>query len=252
MKKLIEFGNFKPETVPPVSSVQHELTNPDNYLSIMNCDVSIILEKYTILLFKYMLFLFEKIKITKKKLTYFRYIFERGVDTITRVFSGLIEYTKNIDLAFHHGQKAFYFYIEFIEQISDAQNSFLQLSSRDAVMFVYKRTIFEVNKEMVKSSNAIIVNNVHLQTLAIFCNICKNCAMRFIQSDDLCEPLHLNKFVVSFNSIAMDIKKMNINDIQLVTLGMCELASNGKHNPIDAYLFELSSLVNKIASDLKL
>jgi hypothetical protein len=236
MKKIIEFGNFKPLTVPPISSVQYDLNNADNYLSNMNCDVSNILEKYTILLFEYMLFLFEKIKITKQKVAYFRYIFERGVDTITRVFTGLIEYTKNIDLAFYHSQKAFYFYIEFIEQISDVQNSFLQLTSRDAVMFVYKRTIFEVNKEMVKPSHDECTS-----ILVVFCNICKTCTSQFIQSDCLGEPLHLNEFIIALNNVVTDIKKMNIHDMRLVSLGTIN-----NHVICDAYLIELPGLISTI------
>jgi len=230
MKKIIEFVDFKPATVPPASSVQYDLNNADNYLSNMNCDVSTILEKYAILLFEYMLFLFEKIKITKKKVAYFRYIFERGLDTITRVFMGLIEYTKNIDLAFYHSQKAFYFYIEFIEQISDIQNSFLQLTSRDAVMFVYKRTIFEVNKEMVKSTT-MIINDSYTNILNVFCNICKTCAFHFIKSDNLCEPpMQLNTFIVSLNCIVTDIKKMNIHDIQLVSIRARAFANDTNSN----------------------
>ena len=50
-------------------------------------------------------------------------------------------------MAFYHGQKAFYFYVEFIEQISDDTHTFLQLNSRDASMFVYKKTLFDINHD---------------------------------------------------------------------------------------------------------
>jgi hypothetical protein len=63
----------------------------------------------------------------------------------------LFFYTKNLDLTFYHTQKAYYFYIEFIEQISDDNITFLQLSSRDAVMFVYKKTIYDINNEYKKN-----------------------------------------------------------------------------------------------------
>jgi lipopolysaccharide export LptBFGC system permease protein LptF len=59
-------------------------------------------------------------------------------------------YTKNLDLAFYHSQKAYYFYIEFIEQISDDNVTFLQLSSKDATTFVYKKTIYEINNDYKK------------------------------------------------------------------------------------------------------
>ena len=38
--------------------------------------------------------------------------------------------------------------MEFIEQILDAQNAFLHLDSRDASIFVYKKTIYEINPDL--------------------------------------------------------------------------------------------------------
>ena len=85
----------------------------------------------------------------------FIFIIERGIETIMHVFSMLFYYTKNLDLTFYHSQKAYYFYIEFIEQISDDNVSFLQLSSRDATTFVYKKTLYEINIEYKKTMNEL-------------------------------------------------------------------------------------------------
>jgi hypothetical protein len=79
------------------------------------------------------------------------FIFERGLETLMHIFSITFYYTKNLELTFYHTQKAYYFYIEFIEQISDDNVTFLQLSSRDASLFVYKKTIFELNHEYKKN-----------------------------------------------------------------------------------------------------
>jgi len=96
-----------------------------------------------------MLLIFEMINM--KNIDCYKYIIERGIETIIHVFSFLLYYTKNIDLTFYHSQKAYYFYIEFIEQISDDNVTFLQLSSRDATTFVYKKTIYEINNEYKKT-----------------------------------------------------------------------------------------------------
>ena len=58
--------------------------------------------------------------------------------------------TGYLELSFYHTQKAYYFYIEYIEQISDDNITFLQLTSRDAILFVYKKTIFELNNDCKK------------------------------------------------------------------------------------------------------
>ena len=100
----------------------------------------------------------EKINIKNKQ--YYIYIFERGIETLIHIFSMIFYYTKNLELTFYHSQKAYYFYIEFIEQISDDNITFLQLSSRDALMFVYKKTIFEINNDH-KKTNIFLTDEEH-------------------------------------------------------------------------------------------
>lgn len=59
----------------------------------------------------------------------------------------LILYTKNIELTTYHTQKAVQYYVEFICQIGEGNNNYISLTSRDAVLFVYKKTIFEINQD---------------------------------------------------------------------------------------------------------
>ena len=47
-------------------------------------------------------------------------------------------------MAYYHAIKSFYIYIEFIEQIAEDHHSFLKLYSRDAALFVYKKTIYNI------------------------------------------------------------------------------------------------------------
>jgi len=82
-----------------------------------------------------------------------RFIFVRGLKTLVHVFSFLFYYTQNLELSHYHTQKAFYYYNEFIQQTSNV--SFLNLSSRDAVLFVYKKTIYELNKDYVKDISKV-------------------------------------------------------------------------------------------------
>ena len=89
--------------------------------------------------------------ITMKNKAHYQFIVERGFRTIVHTFLTIFYYTKNLELTCYHSQKAYYFYIEYIEQISDDNITFLQLSSRDATLFVYKKTIFEINNEYRKN-----------------------------------------------------------------------------------------------------
>jgi hypothetical protein len=128
---------------------QYVLHNTDNYNSLIQNTSQEILTKFTEVIIDYMRLIAEKINIKNKH--YYVFIFERGIETIVHIFSMIFYYTKNLDLTFYHSQKAYYFYIEFIEQISDDNITFLQLSSRDALLFVYKKTIYELNNEYKKT-----------------------------------------------------------------------------------------------------
>ena len=77
--------------------------------------------------------------------SYFIFVIERGLETISHIFLFLFMYTKNFDLTMHHCKKSFFYYIEFIGQIGDDNHTYLQLSSKDAALFVLKKTIFEIN-----------------------------------------------------------------------------------------------------------
>ena len=127
----------------------YSLLNLDNYKHNIQCSIQDILTKFVSALTEYLSFITEKINM--KNIACYKYIIERGIDTIMHVFSITLYYTKNLDLSFYHSQKAYYFYIEFIEQISDDNITFLQLSSRDATTFVYKKTIYEINNEYKKT-----------------------------------------------------------------------------------------------------
>jgi hypothetical protein len=145
---------------------QYLLNNVDNYKPIIQNTPCEILTKFTKVLIEYMRLISEKNNIKNKQ--YYIFIFERGIETLIHIFSMIFYYTKNLELTYYHSQKAYYFYIEFIEQISDDTITFLQLSSRDALMFVYKKTIFEINndykKKCIPSTNdeKIIIDYIDL------------------------------------------------------------------------------------------
>jgi hypothetical protein len=125
------------------------LNDVSNFNKELDVDVEDVMNKYTELLAEYIHFILDNIKI--KKCEYANFIISRGLDTVTNIFTNILYYTKNLELAFFHSQKSFYFYVEFICQISEAEKLFLQLSSRDAMIYVYKKTLFDLNNDFVKN-----------------------------------------------------------------------------------------------------
>jgi hypothetical protein len=120
----------------------NELQNIDNYnKSITNDEIEIYI-KYTHVIAQYLLFGIETIKNHNSE--YVKYILNKGLFTISYVFKMLLMYTCNLELTYHHCQKSYSYYIEFIGQIGDDAVTYLQLNSKDAALFVYKKTIFEI------------------------------------------------------------------------------------------------------------
>jgi hypothetical protein len=79
---------------------------------------------------------------------YLKYLVTKGLRTVMYVFTFILLYTNNDELALHHAQKASYLYIEFMGQIGQADHTYLGLSARDASLFVYKKTIFEIDSHV--------------------------------------------------------------------------------------------------------
>ena len=125
-----------------------------NYNKTLTNSNGIILSKFCEVINEYLFHITENIIIQNRE--YYIFILLRGLTTIKHIFNTMLLYTKNLDLTIYHTKKAYLFYVEFIGQMSVDTNSYLQLNSKDATLFVYKKTIFEINNEYRKQ---FILNN---------------------------------------------------------------------------------------------
>jgi len=124
-----------------MSNSDYSLLNAGNYLAVLKEDTHDILSKYLEILI-------EIKELPEKKTSLFTEI--RGFDTIFHVFCNVLSFTKNLQVAGMNTRKAYLLYIEFTEQITEDSNLFLQLSTREAVQYVYKKTIYELNANYVQ------------------------------------------------------------------------------------------------------
>lgn len=102
--------------------------------------------KYAIIISEFILY--NSSKKHYRTLEYNQYVTYQGIQTLFHIYHQLLMYTKNIDLVGYHVQKAYYYYIEFITQINKEQHSFLQFNIKDAIMFIYKKTIFNLDRQI--------------------------------------------------------------------------------------------------------
>lgn len=69
-----------------------------------------------------------------------------GIHSIHRVFEHILTRTKNISRSYFYAQKAYFYYLEYIEQLHKS-NITINLNHIDIVLFVYKKTIFNTEQE---------------------------------------------------------------------------------------------------------
>jgi len=134
-----------------------ELNNKENYKSEINDSLKDILHVYIRIVVDYLQFMIKKDNNPKKK-QYFKFILLRGLETMTHIFNYILFCTKNLNIAESYAEKSMFYYVEFINQITDNQNIYLQFTSRDAVIYVYKKTIYEIKKPYIIEPNQKIIN----------------------------------------------------------------------------------------------
>ena len=108
----------------------------------------------------------------------------KGIKNTFYIYNFLLLYTKNVELAIYHTQKSIIYYIEFISQICEDTNNLLQLNSKDATLFIFKKTIFEVNEDTRKNYKENKVTKDKLEMLQLYIDFYNNLLTQVISEYD--------------------------------------------------------------------
>jgi hypothetical protein len=142
----------------------YNISNIKNFnLTFNEKSIPITIQKYNDLISDFFDCLIENIVLKNEK--YFLFILQRGLETIKHCFKMIYMYSKNLDIAIYHSKKAFCYYVEFIGQIGDDNHTYLQLNSKDATLFVYKKTIFEIDIEFRKNFEMCEDGKQHMEII---------------------------------------------------------------------------------------
>lgn len=187
----------------------NEIQNVDNYNStIIENDIEIYI-KYINIIIQYLLLGIQKIK--NNNVEYVKYIMIKGLYTISYVFNILLKYTCNLDLTYHHCQKSYSYYIEFIGQIGDDTITYLQLNSKDAALFVYKKTIFEIPEEIKKKYNETVTNYVKNESVSLLIDLFNKLIVTEVSqlnSEELKDVECINKMYTNIGRINSKLIKL--------------------------------------------
>ena len=146
-----------------------------------------------------------------------------GLNTIHRIFEYVLLKTKSIEKAIYYSQKTCYYYLEFIEQIYRSNLSH-NLNHMDAVLFVYKKTIFdmydgETNNDSNTMSNIMTLNDDNIiidesEWQIIFSKLTKltnilfyweNTSIDFDKRINICNQ-YLNRFLIRIDQMFSTIE----------------------------------------------
>lgn len=224
------------------STAQYSLHNIANFNSELTVRLEDVQIKYNNLLSEYLYFILDNIVI--KDESFFKFIIQRGIFVVTSVFNLILLYSKNLDVAYFHSQKAFYFYVEFIGQISEDQHTFLQLSSRDAMMFVYKKTIFDIDSDMKQKYQE---KNENYKFLSLEKNqsIYQNLVVIFLENFDM--KIIVSQMKYHLNKIEKIIKKVSSYNFSSENLDTILLfIEQNKQNKQNFKRLEIDSLYTTI------
>ena len=223
---------------------QNCIQNIDNYNISFQDTCTTIFAKYTVIINEYLKHCLDNIYIQNK--AYYTYIIKKGIATLNHVFQILLLYTKNLDIVYYNCQKSYVYYVEFIGQIGEENHSFLNLNSNDAMLFVYKKTIFEIPNNIRKDYVSDEIDKTLISNVDLLIKIYNTILYKYIEDNSEIIDVIRYSSVELQNSVVKIIKlyvDANNADISYKINAVLTFVVNFKNDNI---LVHLEQFIKKI------
>ena len=135
------------------------LSNKDNYLTELDCDYHELTQAYIVMVEYYITTIEQTVRMDDR--SYYRYILCKGVENLKNIFRLLLVYTKNKAMSAFQTEKAMLYYVEFMGQISNEHSFIINLNGKDATLFIFKKTLYDLAKQDSSMTDA------DMQTLSV-------------------------------------------------------------------------------------
>ena len=134
---------------------------------------------------------------------------------LSHVFIILLHYSKNLNLTIHHCKTSIVYYVEYINQITDKDdNMFFNLSLKDAIIYVYTKSIYVVPEDIRKEHVLTILEKQQLEN---------------IQDSILKYSQFLQNIIIldSFQKSTLSIREKFLKELlEIIKIGIIKLHSN--------------------------
>lgn len=158
------------------------LNNTKLYLNSFNKESCF--EKYIDLITQYIIYITTNQDLNQKGNQIY-YVFIKGIELLNNIYCIILLYTKNLDMAYYNVQKSYYLFIEFISQIEQLQLKNLKLTCNDAIFFVYKKTIYNIDYE--HKSKLEFTNNNEYNVFKNNINMISSIIIQFVEENKMFE-----------------------------------------------------------------
>lgn len=188
-----------------------EITNVSNYKETIDYDIVDVCKKYIDLVNYSIILGNENLSITDN-LTNKQQLF-KGIEIISNVFLQVLMYTRNLEVTLHCCNQGIFYYIEYIHQIQhkDKEFVFVNLTMQDAILYIYKKTIYDINDSYIKKFQATKEDNTILKTIELFVKYYNNIINLFIYNAEFSklEFDNIKKYLYEQNGILFGLFDKN-------------------------------------------
>tara|TARA_Y100000741_G_C18257403_1_gene559479 strand:+ start:2400 stop:3140 length:741 start_codon:yes stop_codon:yes gene_type:complete len=198
-----------------------DLDDISNYSTTFNCSIENAFIKYSNIIEEFLI-----ASNPIKNSEYYKYVLIKGIENTYHIFNMLLLYSKNIEFSCYHTQRSYLYYCEFIEQIKNDNNKLLNLNIKDATLFIYKKILYNIEKDnfkitQIEEKNIILLDKI----IMLYNNILSNSIILY----DANLIQNINKNIVktifknTFNDMVDNIDTIRLcNDVIFTRLNSIE------------------------------
>ena len=145
-----------------------------------------------------------------------KYYINKGINIIVNVFKIILMYTKNLDITKIYSFNSIYYYIEYINQISnkDSEIVFVNLTLNDAIVYVYRKSIYEISDSHKKKFKLTEYDNLKFKKISYLILSYQSIYSTYINTVDTVDklsPLYFIKINTFFETL-FDKKKLSYDN----------------------------------------
>lgn len=168
----------------------------ENYLPTYKDETTTVVNEFANIIEEYLKNVIESFIVNNSD--YYKYLIVRGLETIKHCFKMLYLYSKNLKLTIVNCKKALCYYIEFIGQIGEDSNSYLQLTSKDAALFVYKKVLFDIDLDYCKKFELTNNEDNFMKKISLNLDIYSNIVTNYIYKEAFINKKEERKKVLEY------------------------------------------------------